>query len=331
MLIEEKLEKNSGTDWWAERTKRLLIEQTSAWPLLKNNYENLANIQIRKFLFDDFEIKIQFNPDRIISSSADVSDKAIKARKCFLCQENLPTEQNSLVYNKHFYILVNPYPIFPEHFTISKRNHTPQTIIGNFEELLDLTRSIGKYYTIFYNGPKCGSSAPDHMHFQAGTKNIMPVEYEFNKMVNMLPRAVVGNGKIEVRFFENFLRYFISFESRDKGELLFAFKTFVNSFKKISAPHNEPMMNLTVSFQEDVWRLIIFPRQVHRPVQFFEDVKNQLLISPAAVDMGGLFIAPRLEDFEKLKKEDVINIFKQVTIPKEYFEFLRKKIGEIFI
>ncbi len=331
MMIEEKPEKNSGAEWWAERTKKLLDEQKTSWQLLKINYENLAKIQTREFTFEDFGIKIQFNPDRIKSSSADVSDVAIKSRQCFLCLENLPAEQNGLVYNKHFSILSNPYPIFPEHFTISERSHTPQTIVGNFAELLDLTRALGKYYTIFYNGPQCGSSAPDHMHFQAGTKNIMPIEYEFNKMVNRLPRAVIGNGKIEVRFFEEFLRYFISFESRDKGELLFAFKTFVNAFKKISEPHNEPMMNLNVSYQEDIWRLIIFPRQVHRPIQFFADAEKQLLISPAAVDMSGIFITPRKEDFEKIKQDDVIDIFKQVTITKEYFEFLRKKIGEIFI
>ena len=331
MMIEEKPEKNSGTEWWAERTKKLLDEQETSWPLLKTNYQSLTNIQTRVFTFDDFEIKIQFNPDRIKSSSADVSGNAIKSRKCFLCLNNLPEEQNGLAYNKHFLILSNPYPIFPEHFTISKRNHTPQTIIGNFSELLDISKSLGKYYTLFYNGPQCGSSAPDHMHFQAGTKNIMPIEYEFNRIVNKLPLAAIGNGKIEVRFFEEFLRYFISLESRNKGELLFAFKTFVNAFKKISAPHNEPMMNLTASYEEDIWRLIIFPRQVHRPHQFFAEAKEQLLISPAAVDMSGLFITPRREDFEKIKQDDVIDIFKQVTISKEYFEFLRKKIGEIFI
>ncbi len=329
MMIEEKPKKNSGIEWWAERTKKLLDEQKASWPLLKINYENLANIQIREFIFDDFEIKIQYNPDRIKSTSADVSDGAIKSRKCFLCLENLPVEQNGLAYNKHFFILSNPHPIFPAHFTISRRIHTTQTIIGNFEELLDLTRALGKYYTLFYNGPQCGSSAPDHMHFQACTKNIMPVEYEFNKMVSKLPGAATGNGKIEIRFFEEFLRYFISFESRDEDELLFAFKTFVNAFKKISPPYDEPLMNLIASYQENVWRVLIFPRQKHRPTHFFAEGEKQLLISPAAVDMGGLFIAPREEDFKKITPEDVIDIFKQVSISKEYFGFLKEKIGEV--
>jgi hypothetical protein len=331
MIIEEKPEKNSGTEWWAERTKKLLEEQNASWPLSKINYENLSNILIRSLTFDDFEIRIQHNPDRINSTSAILGDEVAKLQKCVLCSYNLPVEQRGIVYNKHFFIFPNPYPIFPEHFTISKRSHTSQTIIGNFSELLDLSRALGKYYTILYNGPRCGSSLPDHMHFQAVTKNIFPVEYEFDKLIGKLPRGVVGNGKIEVHFFEDFLRYFISFKSRDKGELLFAFKVFVNAFKKISEPHNEPMMNITASYNEDTWRLILFPRQMYIPHQLFADIEGQLLVSPAAVDMSGLIITPCLEDYEKIKEDDVIDIFKRVTIAKEYFEFLRKKIGEIFL
>jgi hypothetical protein len=331
MIIEEKPDRNHGTDWWADRSKAMLEEQKISWTLLKNNYENLANVQTREFVFDDFMVKVQFNADRMKSSSADVSDEAIKFRKCFLCLDNIPAEQNGLAYNKHFVILSNPYPIFPEHFTISKKIHMPQTIIGNFAEFLEISRALGKYYTLFYNGPKCGSSAPDHMHFQAGTKYFMPVEYEFNHMVGRLFSPVISNGKIEVKFFEEHLRYFISFESRDKGELLYAFKTFINAFKKISPQYNEPMINLISGYQEGIWRVIIFPRGNHRPSQFSLKGEKQLLISPAAVDLGGLIISVREEDFEKITKNDVIDIFRQVTITKEYFEFLRKKIGEIFI
>ncbi len=331
MIFEEKPDKNNNSGRWAERARELLEEQKNSWPLLKSNYDNLEKIITREIEFDSFNVKIQFNPERIKSSSADVNEEAVRKRKCFLCAENLPAEQNSLSFNKHFVILCNPYPIFPEHFTISKKNHTPQTIIGNFAELLDLSKSLGKYYTIFYNGPKCGASAPDHMHFQAGTKAIMPIEYEFEKMVGRLARSVISNGKIEVRFFEDHLRYIISLESRTKGELLYAFKTFINAFKKISSPHDEPLMNIIAGFQEEIWRILIFPRQKHRPDQFFKSGEKQILISPAAVDMGGLFITPRFEDFEKIKKEDIADILKQITVTKEYFEYLRKSIGGIFI
>ena len=331
MILNDKPERNSGTDWWAERSKKLLEDQKQSWLLLNENYQNLSAVKTRTFEFDGFEIKVQFNPARIKSSSADVSDDAIKSRKCFLCLENLPKEQIGLAYNKNFVILANPYPIFQEHFTISKKNHIPQTLIGNFAEMLALSRDLGKYYSVFYNGPKCGSSAPDHMHFQAVTKNLIPVEYEFDKMINKFSKEVLRNGKIEVRFFEEHLRYFISFESRDKGELLYVFKTLINALRKISPPYEEPLINMLANYQENIWRLIFFPRSKHRPKQFFADGNNQLLISPGTVDMGGLFITPREEDFLKITRNDVIDIYKQVTISKEYFEYLRKKIGEIFI
>lgn len=331
MIINDKPERNSGADWWAEQSKKLLEDQKQSWPLLNENYQNLSSTKIRTFEFDGFEIKVQFNHARINSSSADVSEDAIKSRKCFLCLDNLPKEQTALIYNKNFVILANPYPIFPEHFTISKKNHMPQTLIGNFAEMLALSHDLGKYYSVFYNGPKCGSSAPDHMHFQAATKNVMPVEYEFDKMVNKFSKEVLRNKKIEVRFFEKHLRYFISFESRDKGELLYVFKTLIYALRKISPPHEEPLINMLANYQENIWRLIFFPRSKHRPEQFFANGDNQLLISPATVDMSGLIITPREEDFLKITKDDVIDIYKQVTIAKEYFEFLRKKIGEIFI
>jgi len=331
MIKNDKPDRNSGSDWWAEQSKKLLEDQKLSWPLLKENYQNFSVVKNRTFEFDGFEIKIQFNPARLKSSSADISEDSIKSRKCFLCLENLPEEQIALGYNKHFIILANPYPIFPEHFTITKINHTPQTLIGNFAEMLVLSRDLGKYYSVFYNGQKCGSSAPDHMHFQAATKNTMPMEYEFEKMINKFSKEVLRNGKIEVRFFEEHLRYFISCESRDKGELLYVFKTLVNALRKISPPHEEPLINMLVNYQENIWRLIFYPRSKHRPKQFFTDGDNQLITSPATVDMSGLFIAQREEDFLKITREDVIDIYKQVTITKEYFEFLRKKIGEIFI
>ena len=331
MIINNKHERNSGADWWAEQSKKLLEDQKKSWPLLNENYQNLSTAKIRTFEFDGFEIKVQFNPARIKSSSADVSESAIKSRKCFLCLENLPQEQLALVYDKNFIILTNPYPIFPEHFTISKKNHSPQTLIGNFAEMLTISRDLGRYYSVLYNGPRCGSSAPDHMHFQAFTKNIMPVEYEFDNMINKFSREVLRNGEIEVRFFEDHLRYFISFESRDKGELLYLFKTLISALRKISPLHEEPLINMLASYHENIWRMIFFPRSKHRPKQFFADGNNRLLISPGTVDMSGLFITPHEEDFIKISGDDVVDIYKQVTLTKEYFEFLRKKIGDVFI
>ena len=121
-------------------------------------------------------MKVQFNPGRYISTSAKVDEKSINDRKCFLCPANLPEEQKGILYEEEYLILGNPFPIFPEHFTIPNINHVPQQIKNNFPLMLKLTKDLSKHYVVLYNGPKCGASAPDHFHFQAGTKNFMPIE-----------------------------------------------------------------------------------------------------------------------------------------------------------
>lgn len=330
MIIEDRPGKNSGADWWADRAKELIEDQKSSWTLLKENYENLSSVKTRTFNIDGLNTKIQFNPSRIKSTSADVTEKAISSRKCFLCVENLPGEQNGLKYDKNFIILGNPYPIFEEHFTIVNKKHKEQSLIGHFDDMLDLSWDLGKYYNVFYNGPKCGASAPDHMHFQAGTKNVTPLEQEIELLNNSSKQLRLKSSKIEVSFFENQQRNFIVIESNNKGELLYVFKIFVKSFRKISIPKEEPMMNLISSYNGEKWRIYIFPRRKHRPVQFFKPGNEKLLISPAAVDIAGLIITPRKEDFESVTPEVIVDIYKQVCLTKEYFEYLKKKLSEVF-
>lgn len=332
MIIEEKPGKNQNVGWWAARSKQLLDDQKSSWQFLQQNYLKLENADIREFDFDDFKIKVQHNSERIKSASIDLGKEAINSQDCPLCIDNLPKEQDGLIYNKNYIILSNPYPIFEEHFTISKRKHKPQNIIGNFIDLLNLTKDLGSYYTLLYNGPRCGSSAPNHMHFQAGLKSKLPIENEIEIIKSKFSKFSIHHEKIEIRFIENYLRYAIYFESSNKGELIYAFKTFIKAFKRISRPDEEPMINIISKFSEDgKWSVIIFPRARHRPTQFFEEGDKKLLISPAAVDLGGLIIAPREEDFNKINNNDIKNIFRQVTLTKEYFEYLKKKIGEVYI
>jgi len=330
MIIEEKPGKNSGSDWWSLRAKKLIQDQKSSWQFLKDNYDNLSNAQTRVFDFEEFQIKVQFNPARIKSSSAEVTESAINSRECFLCIDKIPKEQDGLKYDKNFMILSNPYPIFNEHFTIVNKKHTEQTLIGHFDDMLNLSRDLGMYYDIFYNGPKCGASAPDHMHFQAGTKNEIPLEQEIELLKAKSKHLILKSSRIEVHFFENLSRNYIVLQSNNKGELLYAFKIFIKAFRKISLPKEEPMMNLISSYSKYGWRIFIFPRSKHRPMQFFTEGNARLLISPAAVDLAGLIIVPRKEDFEKIKREDIIDIYKQVVLTKEYFEYLKKKLSEVF-
>jgi ATP adenylyltransferase/5',5'''-P-1,P-4-tetraphosphate phosphorylase II len=330
MIHEEKQGKANSEFWWAERTKKLLEDQKISWEKLNENYNNLGGVLTRSFEFDGFHVDTQYNPARIISSSAEVDENTIKERKCFLCLQNLPSEQNGLKYDKNFIILCNPFPIFNEHFTITNKKHMGQTIIGHYDDLLNISRDLGKYYDIFYNGPKCGASAPDHMHFQAGSKNFLPAYVEYDLLKERNNTNVLKSSKIEIRFIENALRNFIVFESNSKGELLYAFKIFVKANRNINKINEEPMMNIVSSYIEDKWRIIIFPRSKHRPTHFYKNGDEKILISPAAVDMTGLLIFPRLEDFKKINKEVVVEIYKQVSITKEYFEYIKKKLSEIF-
>ena len=329
MILDEKPVKNNS-DWWADRVKRLLEDQKTEWRFLKDNYEGQSSVKIRSFEFDGHTVKLQFNPARMKSSSADVSTAAINSRDCFLCLDNIPSEQNGLRYEKKFVILSNPYPIFQEHFTIVNKKHTEQTLIGHFDDFLNLCRDLGKHFSLLYNGPRCGASAPDHMHFQAYTKNATPLDIEFDSLKTDKRINILKTTKIEIRFFEHFLRYFFSIESESKGEILFAFKTFIKAFKKISIPKEEPMMNLTVSFDKGLWRVIVFPRSKHRPSQFYNSDVKKLVVSPAAVDLSGLIIVPREKDFENINGDDIVDIYKQVSLTKEYFEYLKKKLGEVF-
>lgn len=329
MIIEDKPIKNVN-GWWSDRVKRFFKDQNMTWPFLNENYKSLSNTKTRSFDFGNCKIQVQYNPGRIKSSAAQVNKEAIDSRKCFLCLNNLPSEQNGLRYDKKFIILCNPYPIFDEHLTIVNKKHTEQTIIGHFDDILNISRDLGKYYSVYYNGPRCGASAPDHMHFQAGMKNQTPLENEYEELKNSEKLFMLSTSKIQIRFFENHLRYFLVIESGSKGEILYAFKTFVKAFKMISVPKEEPMMNLSALFDKDNWRVVLFPRHKHRPSQFYSPEGKKLLISPAAVDLSGLVIVPREEDFERITREDIADIFKQVSITKEYFEYLKKKLSEVF-
>jgi len=173
--------------------EHLFNSQLNSWEFLRKNYEALRTVQTKSFWFDGFKIKVQFNKERLISTSAEVDEKSVSNRKCFLCVENLPEEQKGILLRKNFLLLSNPYPIFPQHFTISTLKHEPQRISEGFEELFELTRLLGANYTMVYNGPGCGASAPDHLHFQAGTKLFIPIENDIQQLKTDYGKIVEDN------------------------------------------------------------------------------------------------------------------------------------------
>ncbi len=323
-ITDEVLNKFTDEKALADRARALLKQQVESWDLANGGFSSLETVETKDFEFDGFTIKVQFNPGRIRSSAAKVDKKSIQERKCFLCYNHLPEAQKGIPFDDYL-ILVNPFPIFPEHFTIPKVDHVLQLIDGNLEGMLDLAKEIGKYYTLFYNGPKCGASAPDHMHYQAGLKGFMPIDTEFEEIVASRGEKLFEDNDTDVYGVENYLRKFFSIESSDREKVLSIFKKLYSVMDDLKGEEVEPMMNILAGYENGRYRIIVFPRGKHRPSQFFEEGEKQILLSPASVDLGGVCITPREEDFNKITKEDLIDIFRQISISTEQYEFFKKE------
>jgi ATP adenylyltransferase/5',5'''-P-1,P-4-tetraphosphate phosphorylase II len=298
--------------------------------LAETGYNHLESVQTREFEFDDFVIKVQFNSARITSSSAKVDKKSIESRKCFLCYKSLPEYQKGIPYFRDYLILVNPFPIFPEHFTIPKIDHVPQLIDGNLQGMLKLTKDIGKYYTVFYNGPKCGASAPDHMHFQAGNKDFMPIDSEIKNLLLTKGETIYDSNGSRIVGLSDYLRKLFYIESEKLAGICELFKGLYSVLRLAPKYEEEPMMNIISFYDQKKWKVIVFPRIKHRPDYYFKDGNDKILLSPASVDFGGVCITPREEDFNKISKKNIIDIFRQVSISNEYYEFYKTKIKEAF-
>ncbi|HZL08622.1 MAG TPA: DUF4922 domain-containing protein [Prolixibacteraceae bacterium] len=300
--------------------------QLLSWPLAAANFKNLEKVEEKSFQFDGFQIKVQFNPERIRSSAAKTDKKTIAARACFLCNENRPYEQDAIDFGEKFLILVNPFPIFKNHFTISSNTHVDQRFLASDKVLLQLAKAM-EGFTVFYNGPECGASAPDHLHFQAGESSFLPITEEFQRMKLHSGRQLFSGDKTQVWAFDNYLRKMISVETSSMFEALEVIDIYYKHFQAMQPEKVEPMMNVLCSWLDGKWTIHIFPRKVHRPWQFFAEGDEQILISPGSVDFGGVFIIPRREDFDKMTKADIVGILEQVSVTPETFQELTLKMG----
>ena len=299
-----------------EKADALFQDQLSSWPLLGANWEKLGEARVKEFAFDGFTIRVQCNPRRIVSSAAKVDRVSIEKRPCFLCTEHRPPEEKNVWFGEHYEILCNPFPIFREHFTIAKSDHTPQVIEPEFASFLELSRALPDL-ALFYNAPNCGASAPDHMHFQAGNRGFMPIEKELAALKASHGRVLYEGPRMTVWAVDDGLRRFHVVESGSQGSLeQYAGHAFrlIRDLQK----GEEPMINM-LSYYEQGWRVMLFPRDKHRPWQYFEEGEENILLSPASVDMGGTLITPLEKDFQKITREDIMDIFSQVSFSAEHF------------
>jgi hypothetical protein len=310
----------------ASKAHGLLEQQKGVWDLLRNGYDTLRTVRTRVFDFEGFQIKVQFNPGRMTSTVAKVDATSIKERKCFLCTDNLPPAQRGIPCDGDYLVLCNPFPIFQEHFTISCLRHTPQLIRDSFGTFLEITRDLGTRYMVFYNGPRCGASAPDHLHFQAGNRSAVPLDAEFETFKAAHATKVFDSGSFRASASEKCLRNFITFESADAGMLQRAFGVAYESFQAGGPAGEEPMMNILGFYGDDGWRIQLFPRAKHRPAFYFKEGDDKLLISPAAVELAGICTTPREQDFEKVTREHIVEMYQEVCVSAEKFADIKARL-----
>lgn len=292
--------------------QQLYLEQIRSWPMLAEGVAALGTVQTRRISLDHTGVAVQFNPKRIVSTGAKVDPASIKERKCFLCVPHLPGEQRGVLYGEKFLVLCNPMPIFREHFTVSHVEHIPQSIEEQILPMLNLAKDLNGTHTVFYNGPKCGASAPDHMHFQVSPAGAIPVEQDcMDPAVRRTARTVAS---VAVATLERYHRAAIVMEGSVLQEMELAFLRLAGAMRKAMKAVDEPMMNVLCSHHNGMWRMIVFPRSKHRPEAYHREGDQKILISPAAVDIGGLIITPAEKDFLTVDGRGIGNIFREVSV-----------------
>lgn len=287
------------------------------WETVAKNYGALSQVETRELQIGDATVMLQFNPERIRSSAAKVDTASLKARKCFLCSENQPREQEMISWHNKYKIQVNPYPIFPRHLTIANLRHVPQSILGRVGDMLRLAHDLPEF-VLFYNGPKCGASAPDHMHFQAGNKGFLPFCTEFQS--GKVKTELFAGGKISFCASSPGHPFVISCAKAMEVEMLA--ERFI-ALLPVRSGELEPMMNVLCWIEQGIYYLAIFPRVKHRPSNYGEG-EGQFVLSPASVDMGQAFAVPVEKDFKSLTAVDVQIMFQELCISSEGAERLIK-------
>ncbi len=299
----------------------LLADQKKSWPKLAYAYRELANVRTRSITCGGYKIYLQFNPQRAVSSGAAVDVESIKSRPCFLCKDNLPSEQQGILYRNQYLVLCNPAPIFENHFTIVALEHQPQEITSSINWLLRLSTDLSPDYAVFYNGPACGASAPDHLHFQMIPVNALPFLSELRELppVKEISSVRYSRGK-------GFDRSVIVLESKNADELTKQFMCLLKAAQKILATNDEPLVNVICTYTGNCWRLAIFLRQKHRPDAYFAEGKNRIFVSPGAIDMAGVIIAPHLDDYNRLDCNTIRDIYQEVSLPEGMMNTIMNEI-----
>ena len=294
---------------------RFFNRQLEMWEDARHRFRDLKHVEVRQ-LSD--QLKVQFNPARIVSTGAKIDKHTLGERPCFLCERNRPKEQMTKQIDDHFQLLVNPFPILPVHFTIPATKHQPQSIYRHYGEMHRLL-SLHSELMVFYNGPKCGASAPDHLHFQAGTSGVLPLQTNWQRLSRNLTDVISLTDEEKISVLRDFLvpAFVIISKSEDSDEELF--HRLYRSMP-MRGDESEPMMNIIAWRKGDEFISVVIPREKHRPDAYFAEGEAQMMVSPGALDMAGLIITPREEDFSKINLDKATTLLRECGISAEKTE-----------
>ena len=300
---------------------RFFNRQLEVWADARHRFRDLKHVETHQ-LSD--QLKLQWNPARIVSTGAKIDKKTLGERPCFLCDKNRPKEQMSKQIDEKFHLLVNPFPILPVHFTIPARKHQPQLIYKNYGEMHRFI-SLHSDLMVFYNGPKCGASAPDHLHFQAGTNGILPLQTNWQRLSRNLTDIISLNDEEKISVVRDFIvpAFVIISKSADSDEALFR-----RLYKAMPqrGDETEPMMNIISWRKGEEFISVVIPREKHRPEAYFAEGDAQFVVSPGALDMSGLIITPREEDFRKLTEEKALSLLQECGVSEEKMNAIIAKL-----
>jgi SpoIID/LytB domain protein len=300
---------------------RFFNRQLEVWTDARHRFRDLKHVETRQ-LSD--QLKLQWNPARIVSTGAKIDKKTLGERPCFLCDKNRPKEQMSKQIDEKFHLLVNPFPILPVHFTIPARKHQPQLIYKNYGEIHRFI-SLHSDLMVFYNGPKCGASAPDHLHFQAGTNGILPLQTNWQRLSRNLTDIISLNDEEKISVVSDFIvpAFVIISKSAESDEALFR-----RLYKAMPqrGDETEPMMNIISWRKGEEFISVVIPREKHRPEAYFAEGDAQFVVSPGALDMSGLIITPREEDFRKLTEEKALSLLQECGVSEEKMNAIIAKL-----
>jgi hypothetical protein len=291
-----------------QEIEELYARQLRTWPHLAKGVAGLKSAKTRAVQIDWFTVFIRHIPHRMASTTASVDRESVARRPCFLCAGNLPAEEEGVEFDEDFTIYCNPLPIVDHHLTIVHREHGAQRIANRFGNILDLAAALPGYFVV-YNGPECGASAPDHLHFQAGSRRLFPIE---NDTAGMAGMTVPGYG-----------RNVFLLRGRDRSALSARMERTLELLAETGGKRPEPMVNLAVFHERGEWLTYLFPRSKHRPEVFHS---GELTVCPASIDLCGIFVVPLAQDFEKITGDAIAAIFREITLPDPQFQEIAQRL-----